>query len=109
MVCFWKYTSRQPSHSLEIFSNSDLIQRLAAPMPLTSDCVSDKVWRVPKLTNFLISFSIRSEEGAVAISVRTFEISLCENERVTVNMLIINIFNLYLNFISYLCDLDVFI
>jgi hypothetical protein len=39
-------------------SNSDLIQRLAAPIPRVSDVVSDKVCRVPKLTNLPISCSI---------------------------------------------------
>ena len=48
-------TSRQPPHCAEILSNSDFIQRRAAPIPCVSDVVSDKVCRVPKLTRAVTS------------------------------------------------------
>src|SRR5579859_5098178 len=45
--------SRQPPQSLEICSKRDFTQRSAAPMPCLSDLVSERVWRVPKLTSLV--------------------------------------------------------
>ena len=52
-------TRRQSPHSREMVSKDALIHRRAAPMPLVSDSVSDKVWRVPNPANLRMSFSIR--------------------------------------------------
>ena len=52
---------------MEIFSNSDLIQRRAAPMPRVVDTVSEKVLRVPKLTSLRMSASRRWGEAALAM------------------------------------------
>ncbi len=55
-VTVWAGVSicRQPPQSLEKVAKRDCTQRRAAPMPRWSDLVSDKVWRVPKLTSLVI-------------------------------------------------------
>ena len=54
-----------------MLSNSDLIHRLAAPIPLDFDMVSLNVCRVPKPTNVRISFSILSEDTLSMISYKS--------------------------------------
>lgn len=61
-------TSRHPPQASEMRLNSASVQRRAAPMPRVSDSVSDMVLRVPKLTSFRISASIRSAETASMMS-----------------------------------------
>src|SRR5690606_1423095 len=65
---FWYNTSRQLLQSLEIWSNSCLIQRRAAPMPRVFETVSLRVCRVPKLAKIVMSFSSLSAETASIIS-----------------------------------------
>tara|TARA_B110000967_G_scaffold173644_1_gene185408 strand:+ start:68 stop:292 length:225 start_codon:yes stop_codon:yes gene_type:complete len=54
--------------SLEIISNSDFIQRLAAPIPRVEEMVSEKVFLVPNSVSIFTSALILSAETAFIIS-----------------------------------------
>ncbi len=53
---------------LAIVSNSDFIQRLAAPIPRVEEMVSEKVFLVPNSVNVFTSALILSAETAFIIS-----------------------------------------
>jgi len=65
---FCSKTSRQFPQSALICAKDFLIHLLAAPMPLVSESVSLKVWRVPKLAKVSTSVMMRLADTALIIS-----------------------------------------